>query len=46
MSNDAAKKGVLVKNDSKYEPLVILKHFGPDCGIPQVEAMKRPYPKK
>ena len=46
VSNDAAKKGVLVKNDSKYEPLVILKHFGPDVGIPQVEAMKRPYPKK
>ncbi len=42
VSCDAARKGVRVRNSSGYEPLVLLKHFGPDCGIPQVEAMKRP----
>jgi len=26
---------VCVKNESPVEPLVILKHFGPDCGMPQ-----------
>ena len=46
VSHDAAKQGVRVRNASAYEPLVILKHFGPDVGIPQVEAMKKPYPKK
>lgn len=46
VSHGAAKAGIRVRNSSKYEPLVILKHFGPDCGIPQVEAMKRPFPKK
>ncbi len=45
VSAAAAKKGVTVRNDSRYEPLVILKHFGPDVGIPQVEAMKKPIPK-
>jgi hypothetical protein len=45
VSHEAAKRGVRVHNASKYEPLVILKHFGPDVKIPQVEAMKRPYPK-
>lgn len=45
VSCEASCKGVTVENTSKYEPLVILKHFGPDCGIPQVEAMKRPYKK-
>ncbi len=45
VSRDAAKKGVLVRNASRYEPLVILKHFGPDCGIPQVEAMGKPFPR-
>jgi hypothetical protein len=45
VSHDAAKQGVRVCNASKYEPLVILKHFGPDVKIPQVAAMKKPYPK-
>ena len=43
VSHDAAVRGVRVVNTSKYEDLVILKHFGPDCGAPQVEAMKRPF---
>lgn len=30
VSNAAAKRGVKIVNNSKYEPLVILKHFGPD----------------
>ena len=30
VSETAAKKGVLIKNTSKYEPIVILKHFGPN----------------
>ncbi len=34
VSNAKAKQGVRVTNLSKYEPLVILKHFGPDCGMP------------
>ena len=45
VSHDAAKKGIRVRNGSRYEPLVILKHFAPDVGIPQVEAMKKPFPK-
>ena len=45
VSHDAANRGVRVRNASKYEPLVILKHFGPDVKIPQVAAMKKPYPK-
>lgn len=45
VSYEASSRGVTIENTSKYEPLVILKHFGPDCGIPQVEAMKRPYKK-
>jgi len=45
VSQEAAKSGIRVVNGSRYEPLVILKHFGPDCGIPQVEAMSKPYPK-
>ena len=45
VSQDAAKRGVRVRNASRYEPLVILKHFGPDVNIPQVAAMKKPYPK-
>ena len=36
VSNARAREGVLVKNTSPVEPLVILKHFGPDCGMPQV----------
>lgn len=30
VSNERAEKGVIVQNRSKYEPLVILKHFGSD----------------
>jgi hypothetical protein len=30
-----AGEGVRIKNTSPFEPLVILKHFGPDCGMPQ-----------
>ncbi|MDD3361235.1 MAG: hypothetical protein PHW34_06120 [Hespellia sp.] len=33
VSKDAAAKGVIITNDSKYEPLVLLKHFGPDGNI-------------
>jgi hypothetical protein len=43
VSKDASNEGIKIVNASKYEPLVILKHFGPDCGIPEVEAMKRPF---
>jgi hypothetical protein len=43
VSKEATDEGVKIVNTSKYEPLVILKHFGPDCGIPAVEAMKRPF---
>lgn len=28
-------EGVTIKNTSPVEPLVILKHFGPDCNMPQ-----------
>jgi len=42
-SHDLATAGVKITNTSKYEPLVILKHFGPNCGMPEVEAMKRPF---
>jgi hypothetical protein len=34
VSNARAREGVKVTNESRYEPLVILKHFGPDCGMP------------
>ena len=30
VSETAAKKGVLVVNESEFEPLVMLKHFGPN----------------
>ena len=43
VSHDLATAGVKITNTSKYEPLVILKHFGPNCGMPEVEAMKRPF---
>lgn len=33
VSKDRAIEGVLITNESKYEPLVILKHFGPDGKI-------------
>ncbi len=35
VSKAAAGKGVRIVNKSKYEPLVILKHFGPDGEIPK-----------
>jgi hypothetical protein len=37
VSHAASCAGVTIKNDSAYEPLVILKHFGPDCGMPKKE---------
>ena len=40
VSNKKAKEGVLIKNESPVEPLVILKHFGPDVGIPEKPAKK------
>ena len=43
VSKDAAAKGIQIKNCSKYEDLVILKHFGPDVGAPDVEAMHKPF---
>ncbi|MGI6112701.1 MAG: hypothetical protein ACOYEJ_01100 [Mahellales bacterium] len=43
VSHGASTEGVRVTNLSRYEPLVILKHFGPDCNMPQVEAMKKPF---
>ena len=43
VSHDAAVKGVKIENTSKYEDLVILKHFGPDCGMPSVPAMNKPF---
>lgn len=30
VSEGAARKGVIVSNESKFEPLVMLKHFGPN----------------
>jgi len=30
ISESAAKDGVVIKNESKYQPMVILKHFGPN----------------
>jgi hypothetical protein len=30
VTDDAAKQGVTITNDSDYEPIVMLKHFGPD----------------
>lgn len=35
VSHDRACDGVVIKNTSPCEPLVILKHFGPDCNMPQ-----------
>ncbi len=35
VSEEAASKGVTITNLSKVEPLVFLKHFGPNCpGVP------------
>ena len=36
ISKAKAKKGVMIQNLSKFEPLVILKHFGPDGNILQI----------
>jgi len=33
VSKNAANQGVRIENHSKYEPLVILKHCGPDGGM-------------
>ncbi len=30
VSHDAARQGVKIINNSKFENMVILKHFGPD----------------
>jgi len=30
VSEPTAKEGVVIKNESKYQPMVILKHFGPN----------------
>ena len=36
VSEKAATEGVRITNTSKVEPLVVLKHFGPNCpGVPQ-----------
>lgn len=43
VSHPRSCEGVAIENSSKYEPLVILKHFGPDCGMPDVPAMRRPF---
>ncbi|MCL2864746.1 MAG: hypothetical protein FWE25_04290 [Lachnospiraceae bacterium] len=37
VSKERAKAGVNIANHSKYEPLVILKHFGPDGNILPLE---------
>jgi len=34
VSNQRATEGVVLQNTSPVEPLVILKHFAPDCGMP------------
>lgn len=37
VSEQAAVKGVTITNGSKVEPLVLLKHFGPNCpDVPQM----------
>ena len=38
VSRPAAVKGVRIINRSKYEPLVMLKHFGPDGHILPAQA--------
>ena len=30
VSEDAAKAGVVISNHSQFQPMVILKHFGPN----------------
>jgi hypothetical protein len=34
VAHDTAGKGVLIENKSRTEPMVILKHFGPNSGAP------------
>jgi hypothetical protein len=34
VSEKTAKEGIRIENKSKWEPLVILKHFGPNSGCP------------
>lgn len=44
VSEQAAKKGILIVNESKVEPMVILKHFGPNVpGIPEAEGQGADY---
>lgn len=36
VSDKVAKEGITITNESKLEPLVLLKHFGPNCpNVPQ-----------
>lgn len=35
VAHERAKSGVEISNTSPVERLVILKHFGPDCGMPE-----------
>ncbi|MCC8179820.1 MAG: hypothetical protein LIP23_02780 [Planctomycetes bacterium] len=35
VSEKAAKEGVKITNRSKHEPMVILRHFGPNAGAPR-----------
>ena len=35
VSEESAKHGIKITNTAKHEPLVILKHFGPNCGMPK-----------
>ena len=35
VSHQAAQEGVVITNPSTTDPLVMLKHFGPDSGAPQ-----------
>ena len=38
VSEEAAVKGVTITNASRVEPLVVLKHFGPNCpGVPAAD---------
>jgi hypothetical protein len=40
VSEDAARRGVIISNHSRWEPLVILKHFGPNhAGMPGAPAV-------
>jgi hypothetical protein len=37
VSENAAREGVRVVNHSRYEPMVVLKHYGPNSGAPAAE---------